>query len=1407
MSKLTSLMKNWGKNANPNAAASPRRRSGVVNAAPKYSGAQAGEILKVFDKNYRTLFLQTTDAVMLIDTKTGVIVDANSACATMFGYSREKLTGMPYQQIQPDWKNNGNKNRFYEQLQAGTVLLDNLTGRGADGKEIKVSISSSIISLNNKPVIQNIFREMNERNSLLNKMTESEEKFSRAFHASPDAMSISDLTDGRFIEVNESYTRITGHTRLELINKNAEDFSMWATDEDRKKMLGPWQRHENLRNQEVDCRRKDGNIITMRISSEFIQISGRPCILVVSTDITAEKRTKKALEESGEQLTRIFRLSPQQIIVSRLHDGKILDVNEQFTRIYGYTREEIIGRTATEIKLWPKPEDRQRMLEMIKNNGRVYNELFTFQTKSGDILTELYSAEPIELNGEECLIAIITDITKRNRLENTLKESEEKFSKAFHAIPERITISRIRDGMILDVNDSFLRDRKRTREETIGRTVYEIKLWSDAQKRDDLIREIKKHGRIVNREMAYTTGEGTRETTLYSADIININGEPCLISITNEITQRKRIEQALKESEEKFSKTFQALPESISISRVKDGTFIEVNRSFCRQRGLVREEVLGHSAKELGLWEAPGERERMIREIQEKGLAAEREYTIELKNGKKQTSLISADIVEFSGEPNLIVISKDITERTRMEKALQESEEKFYKAFQAIPESIVISKVATGVFVDVNDNFCRITGLSRQEIIGKTSSEISIPERMENRADIIKTIMEKGRILNREVEYRMRNGQMRTTLYSADIIELEGEPCLISLSTDITERKQMEKALKDSEEKFYKAFRSIPESIAISRVSDGVILDVNDNFCRVAKRPYDEIIGHTDTELNFSLLPGNRERDIQIIKEQGGIKNREIIFNADTDKVRAILFSADIIDFGGVPCVISISTDITERKRLEKALQESEEKFSKAFHVIPESVSIARLSDGVLVDVNESFCRHNDLKREEIIGHTPVELGLLAQSGGGYKDYDAKYEQAHLDNVEFEFKLKNGEIHTVLVSADVFNIRGEPHVLSIGNDISDRKRMEVALRESEEKFSKAFHAIPESISIATVDKGIFLDVNDSFLHSNNLTREQVIGHSAMELKLWNNPKEHEEMVRLVKERGSVVNDERQFVLESGDKVTLLFSANIVQIAGRPCLISITNNITARKQMEEQLKKALAELQNSSARLKATNKELESFSYSISHDLRSPLRSIDGFSQALLEDYAPQLDETARDYLNRMRGASQKMGDLIDGLLKLSRLTRNEMHYESVDLSALALEITSRMQETEPGRKAVFDIKPGLKTAGDAQMLRVMMENLLSNAWKFTSKVPEAHIQFGSNIRGGEETFFIKDNGAGFDMTYRDKLFGAFQRLHNNADFPGTGIGLATVMRIINRHGGSIRAEGAVGQGATFYFTL
>ena len=231
------------------------------------------------------------------------------------------------------------------------------------------------------------------------------------------------------------------------------------------------------------------------------------------------------------------------------------------------------------------------------------------------------------------------------------------------------------------------------------------------------------------------------------------------------------------------------------------------------------------------------------------------------------------------------------------------------------------------------------------------------------------------------------------------------------------------------------------------------------------------------------------------------------------------------------------------------------------------------------------------------------------------------------------------------------------------------------------------------------------------------------------------------------------------------------------------------------------------VQERTAQLEAANKELESFSYSVSHDLRAPLRGMDGFSQALIEDYGDHLDEQARGYLGRIRAASQRMSLLIDDLLKLSRVTRSEMYREPVDLSEIARSIAAELQATGPDRQVTWVIAPHLVVNADTNLLHIALGNLLENAWKFTSKHAAARVEVGALQQNGNVVYYVRDDGAGFDMSFASRLFGAFQRLHNAYEFEGTGVGLATVQRVIHRHGGSVWAESAVEQGTTIYFTL
>jgi PAS domain S-box-containing protein len=254
-------------------------------------------------------------------------------------------------------------------------------------------------------------------------------------------------------------------------------------------------------------------------------------------------------------------------------------------------------------------------------------------------------------------------------------------------------------------------------------------------------------------------------------------------------------------------------------------------------------------------------------------------------------------------------------------------------------------------------------------------------------------------------------------------------------------------------------------------------------------------------------------------------------------------------------------------------------------------------------------------------------------------------------------------------------------------------------------------------------------------------------------------------------------------------------------------LAAIRDITDRKRTDEELRRARQDANRAAAELLDTNTELEAFNYAVAHDLRAPLRAVDGFSQALVDDYGGALGSEARDYLDRIRRNVQRMGEMIDSLLELSRLVRVPLDPVEVDLSAIVEEEGRAMQQTDPEREVEIVVAPGIVAHADPRLVRVLIDNLLGNAWKFTSPRDRARTEFGVEQNDGERTFFVRDDGVGFDERFADKLFAPFQRLHRSEEFPGSGIGLATVERIVRRHGGTIRAEGKIEEGATFRFTL
>jgi PAS domain S-box-containing protein len=369
-----------------------------------------------------------------------------------------------------------------------------------------------------------------------------------------------------------------------------------------------------------------------------------------------------------------------------------------------------------------------------------------------------------------------------------------------------------------------------------------------------------------------------------------------------------------------------------------------------------------------------------------------------------------------------------------------------------------------------------------------------------------------------------------------------------------------------------------------------------------------------------------------------------------------------------------------------------------------------------------------------------------------------------------------------------------------------------ALIDSEAQYRRLFESAQDGILIVEAENGQIEDVNPFLLDLLGFSREEYLGKKLWEVAAFKDSEASKLAFLELQKKGYIRYDNIPLHAKAGNSVEVEFVSNIYDVGLKKVIQCNIRDISERRHTETRIKQLNAELERRvdlrTAQVEALNKELETFNYSVSHDLQAPLRRVNGFVSALERECGDDLSSHGKEMLSEIRASTEHMTTLIQALLKLASLGGSELRFKETNLSSFAQIIAAELQQSDPSRHVEFIIPDGVVAYGDSAMLRIVLENLMGNAWKFTSLVDFARIEFGvTNPAGKPAEFFVRDNGAGFDMQYAQRLFGAFQRLHSNDEFPGTGIGLASVQRIIHRHGGRIRAESSVGHGATFYFDL
>jgi PAS domain S-box-containing protein len=860
----------------------------------------------------------------------------------------------------------------------------------------------------------------------------------------------------------------------------------------------------------------------------------------------------------------------------------------------------------------------------------------------------------------------------------------------------------------------------------------------------------------------------------------------------------------LRESEERHRTILQTAMDGFWMVDVQ-GRLREVNETYCRMSGYSEQELLSMRINDLEATEKDGDTTYHLAKIKSQG-----EDRFESRHRRKDGSFFDVEVsVQYRPveDGRFVAFLQDITSRKQSEEAL-DREKRFVEAmFESIPGYLYVYD-DQGKLIRWNKKHEEMTGYSAEELSQMTLDKWFEGDDAARVTAAVEEVLTTG---YGEVEANLLiKGGGKLLIHSNGVrVTVDGRTYFTGVGTDITERKQSEKALRNSEGQLRTLVQSIPDLVWL-KDKDGVYLSCNPMFERFFGARGKDIIGKTDFDFVERELAGLfREHDCKAMEAAEPTKNEEWITFAD-DGHHALLetIRAPIYDDSGTFIgVLGVGRDITERKQTEEALRQSNGMLRKIFEATPDQLQ--------LIDRDFRILKANWKRPYEYV---PKEI--RSQNPYCYEAYyglDGPCERCHTLEVFRTGKPIIMEKHNPRIGR--VEIRAFPlqddsgevtMVLEHIRDINEHWCAENALRESEQRYRLLIETANEGIVVAQSDYLKF--VNPMMCDLTGYTDEELLSLPFLDF-VHTDDREFLRANFLNRLAGKESDTRYSFRILKKDKSIKWVDLSGVKIdwEGQPATLDFITDITERKQAEEEINRLNAELElrviERTAQLEAANKELEAFSYSVSHDLRAPLRHIDGYVGLLVSRCRNGLTDKGLHYLESIAASARQMGILIDDLLKFSRTGRAEMHSERLDMNQALQDALNPLKEFHSERTIEWVIGDLPSVQGDYAMLRQVWANLLGNAVKYTRKREAARIEVNFRERNDEIVFVVSDNGVGFDMQYGSKLFGVFQRLHSEEEFEGTGIGLATVQRIIARHRGRVWAEAELNQGANFYFTL
>lgn len=888
------------------------------------------------------------------------------------------------------------------------------------------------------------------------------------------------------------------------------------------------------------------------------------------------------------------------------------------------------------------------------------------------------------------------------------------------------------------------------------------------------------------------------------------------VAAGTDITRRRMLEEELKETTERFEMAQHAAQVGTWDWNVLTGDILWSDQMFY----LFKLDPRKNRAS-FELWESilhpedvPIAQGRINDALRQK-TTLNSDYRIVLPDGQvRWINSIGEGRYDDTGKPvRMIGICMDITDRKQTEEALGNNENLYRGLFNSMQEGFYIGEIIYDedgspqdyTYLDINPVFEKIMGISRDQIIGRRMKELN-PHVSSHWLSIFKKVAITGMSEYSEFYSKSFRRHFKAMAYRPM------EKRFAVLVEDITERKQGEEALKISEEKYRNLVKYAPAAIYEMDLPGAKFLSVNDVMCNILGYSREELLAVKPLDiLAEESRPLFEERTRQKLAGKAVAETVEYrIRKKNGDWIYAAV-NMGTVSYPGEKSarVAVIAHDITARKKIEEALRDSEQRLKFHFENSPLAV-VEWDADFIVTEWSSEAERIFGWKKEEVIGRRIDHLRIIYNEDIPAVDRImetlATGEKHTVVSTNRNYTKSGAIIECTWHNSAIFNAEGKMEsVLSLVEDVTERKRTDQAILLAKEEWERTFDTVPDLIAILDNQHKI-IRVNKAMADRLGVAPKRCIGLTC------------HETVHGAGEPPAfcphqlTCGDGLQHVAEvhepnlGGD--FLVSTTPLCDQEGRPVgSVHVARDITARKRAEDLLARQAAELQERTNQLEAANRELESFSYSVSHDLRAPLRAIDGFSRIILRQQGEQFDENTRRQFDMIRDNTRKMGALIDSLLSFSRVQKTSMNISVIDMDKLAREVWEEIRIANKERNLEFRITEVLPGCGDRTLIRQVLFNLLENAVKFTRNRRSGIIEMSSAEESGRMVYCVKDNGAGFDMEYYNKLFGVFQRLHTAEEYAGTGVGLAIVQRIVKRHGGRVWAEGKVNEGAAFYFAL